>query len=253
MSSSRFQKPRVHLDCFQCACPLRGKPYDDTGVPTLNFGFKATSAAALRVFFLFCKHHLSVHKHRSRLRKQLRQARRALSPAEQKFAAQLLAQQLRSNVRFMHCKHIAFYLANDGEIDPSFFLRIAERYGKNCYLPRLHRDSSNRMAFLRYRSGDKLHKNRYGIPEPHIQNARLPAWALQLVLLPLVGFDRHGQRLGMGGGFYDRTFAFKRNSPYRKPLLIGLAHGIQEVPSLQVENWDIPLNGIVTEKMRLFF
>jgi 5-formyltetrahydrofolate cyclo-ligase len=101
---------------------------------------------------------------------------------------------------------------------------------------------------LRYRSDARLLDNRYGIPEPSIQEQQLPAWAMQVVLMPLVGFDRTGNRLGMGGGFYDRTFAFKRNRIHARPLLIGLAHSVQEVAALPTESWDMPLDLIATEK-----
>ena len=188
---------------------------------------------------------------RSSLRKQLRAARRALPPAKQKAAATGLARQLRSFLPLLRSRHIAFYLPNDGEIDPRPLIHFLERCGKQCYLPRLHADGSNRVWFVRYRSGEKLSDNRFGIPEPQLQKQQLPAWALQAVLMPLVGFDRRGNRLGMGGGFYDRTFAFKRQRPQSRPLLIGLAHSIQEVPALPTESWDMPLDIIATEKERL--
>lgn len=188
---------------------------------------------------------------RQSIRKQLRTARRALSPAQQKFAAHGLARQLRHFLPVLRSKHIAFYLPNDGEIDPRPLIRFLERCGKHCYLPRLHADGSNRVWFVRYRSGEKLSDNRYGIPEPQVQEQQLPAWAIQTVLMPLVGFDRSGNRLGMGGGFYDRTFAFKRLRPNSRPLLIGLAHSIQEVAALPTESWDMPLDIIATEKALL--
>jgi 5-formyltetrahydrofolate cyclo-ligase len=185
---------------------------------------------------------------RSSIRKQLRSARRALSPAQQKSAAAGLAKQLRHFLPVLRSKHIAFYLPNDGEIDPRPLISFLERCGKQCYLPRLHADGSNRVWFVRYRSGEKLSDNRFGIPEPRVQNQQLPAWAIQTVLMPLVGFDRNGNRLGMGGGFYDRTFAFKHQRPHSRPLLIGLAHSVQEVAALPTESWDMPLDMIATEK-----
>ena len=185
---------------------------------------------------------------RQSIRKQLRTARRALSPVQQKSASLALARQLRNFLPMLRSKHIAFYLPNDGEIDPCPLIRYLERRGKHCYLPRLHADGSNRVWFVRYHSGDKLQDNLYGIPEPLMSKQKIPAWALQTVLMPLVGFDRSGNRLGMGGGFYDRTFAFKRSRKNSRPLLIGLAHSIQEVPALPTESWDMPLDFIATEK-----
>jgi 5-formyltetrahydrofolate cyclo-ligase len=93
----------------------------------------------------------------------------------------------------------------------------------------------------------KLIKNRYGILEPPINNQRLtPTWSLDLVLMPLVAFDAKGNRLGMGAGFYDRTFDV-HNHPYRpKPKLLGLAYDFQETSGLKPEPWDVPLDYIVT-------
>lgn len=187
-------------------------------------------------------------KTRQQLRKALRAARRNLSPAQQKTAAAKLARQLRRCLPVLRATHIAFYLPNDGEIDPRPFVSALERMGKRCYLPRLHMDGSNRVWFVRYRHGDALSPNRYGIPEPHINQPILPAWALQVVLMPLVGFDSAGNRLGMGGGFYDRSFAFKRVRNTRKPLLVGLAHSVQEVPALPAEAWDMPVDYIATDE-----
>lgn len=188
---------------------------------------------------------------RKTLRRQLRAARRALSPRQQRLAGLGLARQLRPFLPLLKARHISFYLPNDGEIDARPLVRFLERCGKQCYLPRLHPDGSNRIYFIRWRAGEPLQKNHLGIPEPLLRAARLPAWALDVVLMPLVGFDNQGNRLGMGGGFYDRTFAFRKEPGRHKPLLVGLAHSIQEVPSLASENWDIPLDVIATENALL--
>lgn len=184
---------------------------------------------------------------RQRLRQQLRAARRGLTPRQQHLAAQGLARQLRHCLPLLRARHIAFYLPNDGEIDPRPLVRFLEKMGKQCYLPRLHPDNSRRVWFIRYRTGDALANNCYRIPEPLLHGERLPAWAMQVVLMPLVGFDRAGNRLGMGGGFYDRTFAFKAVRKNGRPLLIGLAHSVQEVPALPTASWDMPLDVIATE------
>lgn len=191
-----------------------------------------------------------IHPPESRqiLRKQLRRARRALSARQQQAAAQGLAHRLRTLLPLLRARHVAFYLPNDGEIDPRPLVHFLEKLGKRCYLPRLYPGDNNRVWFVRYRQGDALEDNRYGIPEPLLHGERLPAWAMQVVLMPLVGFDRAGNRLGMGGGFYDRTFGFKAGRKNGRPLLIGLAHSVQEVPALPTESWDMPLDVIATEK-----
>ncbi len=185
---------------------------------------------------------------RRELRRELRAARRALTPAQQRSAGLALTRRLRPFLPLLKARHVSFYLPNDGEIDARPLVNFLTRCGKRCYLPRLHPDGSNRIFFIRWHASEPLEKNHLGIPEPSLCGERLPAWALDVVLMPLVGFDRAGNRLGMGGGFYDRTFAFRQLPGRHKPLLIGLAHSVQEVPSLATENWDIPLDAIATEK-----
>ncbi len=178
------------------------------------------------------------------LRRQMRQQRRALDPLAQRRAAEGLRRSLGRSMLFRRARHIAFYLARDGEIDPAPLLALAARLGKHCYLPVV---AGQRMWFAGYQPGDRLHPNRFGIPEPRLlRGGHFPANRLDLVLTPLVAFDRQGGRLGMGGGFYDRSFAFKRRQPGR-PALVGLAHQFQEVARLPVEPWDIPLAAIATD------
>lgn len=220
-------------------------------MPTLNRrvqGYAGSGTPGTFSFPWFLRR-LTVSDERKRLRRQLRAARRALTPAEQRAAARGLLRQLRHWLPLLRAQHVAFYLPNDGEIDARALAALLQQRGKTCYLPRLYLDGSNRIVFLRYRDGDRLVRNHLGIPEPSLRQRALPAWALQVVLMPLVGFDRAGNRLGMGGGFYDRTFAFRRQR--HTPRLVGLAHSVQEVPSLAVQNWDIPLDVIVTERERL--
>lgn len=90
--------------------------------------------------------------------------------------------------------------------------------------------------------------NRFGIPEPDRNAKRLPSRLLSVVLLPLVGFDSDGNRLGMGGGFYDRTFGYAIHSSARRPRLIGVAYECQRsADGLPRRPWDVPLDGVVTE------
>ncbi len=181
------------------------------------------------------------------LRQQLRERRRQLGAAEQREASLRLDVQLRQQPAFANARHIAFYLANDGEISPRPSLRRLARQYRQCYLPCLNGQA---LLFRRYRPGQTLQRNRYGIPEPSNRRGnQRPVEALDIILLPLVGFDRSGNRLGMGGGFYDRSLAQLKQRPRQhRPLLIGLAHECQRVNQLPVQSWDIPLDGIATDR-----
>ena len=187
---------------------------------------------------------------RAQLRRQLRMQRRALSRHAQRQAAQGLYKQLAQHPLFRRTRQLALYLPNDGEIDPRPLLRAAQRRGKATYLPVLSPWPRSKMVFQRIRAGEPLLKNRFGIYEPRPnRKQQRKVWTLGLVLLPLVGFDRHGARLGMGGGFYDRSLAYLRmRKNWHKPTLLGLAHECQQVDRLAMASWDVPLQGTVTNK-----
>ncbi|HAR05138.1 MAG TPA: 5-formyltetrahydrofolate cyclo-ligase [Pseudomonas sp.] len=187
---------------------------------------------------------------RPALRRKLRQTRRQLSSAQQRHAGRRLYRQLSHHPLFRRARHIALYLPNDGEIDPRLLLRAAQRRGKATYLPVLNPWPRTRMVFQRIEPGERLRRNRFGIFEPVIRTARQRrVWALDLLLMPLVGFDGNGGRLGMGGGFYDRSLAYRaRRKKSHKPTLLGLAHECQRVDRLPLESWDVPLLGTVTDR-----
>ncbi len=169
------------------------------------------------------------------LRKQLRTLRRSLSRSQQERASFLIGRKLRLLSR--HGGKIACYLARDGEIAlPHTILKT-----QNTFLPCIH---PNPNIGLYFRTVGKTRMSRLKIPEPARGQPHL-AWQLDLILLPLVGFDQHGHRLGMGGGFYDRALADLARRP-RRPMLIGLAHDCQECPSVPQDPWDHPLDGIMT-------
>ena len=191
---------------------------------------------------------------RPQLRRLLRKARRSLTRSEQRQAAEGLYKQLAQDPYFRRAKHISLYLPTDGEIDPRLLLRAAQRRGKKTYLPVLSAWPRTKMVFQQIRPGEKLKPNRFRILEPRANLARQrKIWALDLVLLPLVGFDDVGGRLGMGGGFYDRSLAYlARRQNWRKPTLLGLAHECQKVERLAQASWDVPLQGTVTDKAWYF-
>lgn len=188
---------------------------------------------------------------RAQLRTRLRKQRRNISPSQQAQAAQSLFRQLAQHPLFLHAQHIALYSASDGEIDTQLLMREAWRRGKHVYLPVLARWPKTTMVFQRVRPvNQQWEKNRFGILQPRWCVADQRAvWALDAVFLPLVGFDRHGERLGMGGGFYDRCFAeLYQRDHIITPQRIGLAHECQCIEQLPVAPWDVPLHAVVTDQ-----
>lgn len=190
----------------------------------------------------------AAHDIKKQLRKKLRHVRREISETDRDQCSILMTQHFISSSYFTESQQIAFYVTHDGEIDPTHLLKRAWQLGKCCYLPVMTGKRSKQLYFVRYEAGESLDSNEYGILEPSLISSKHPIdpTALDLVLLPLVGFDLKGARLGMGAGCYDYTFAFRKTS--QKPLLIGLGYECQHCDLFPIESWDIPLDGVVTEK-----
>lgn len=188
---------------------------------------------------------------RQQLRKRMRNERRSLPAHDKKRFAGLLAKNLAKTNLFRNSQHIAFYIANDGELDLQPLMRIAWRMKKTCYLPILSPPFRQHMLyFAPYEEGDPLISNQYAIPEPKVSPRHwCPGRGLNLVLTPLVAFDVQGNRLGMGGGYYDRTFAYLRNhNRWLRPRLVGVAYDFQQVDQLESAAWDVPLSAIATPR-----
>ena len=186
---------------------------------------------------------------RNALRRSLRAQRNTLSAAQQLRAAQQLATRLATQPLFRVSRRIAVYLPNDGEIDPVPLMTRIWRMNKICYLPILSRLTHDRLWFAPFTPDTPLTQNRFGIFEPLTPaRNRISAQELDLILMPLVAFDTQGNRLGMGGGFYDKSLAFLRTRRvWRKPHLIGLAHDFQRVDKLTASAWDVPLQAVATD------
>ena len=183
---------------------------------------------------------------RRELRKNLRAARNALTSAMQHDAAQSIAYHLTCLEAYTRAKTIAGYLANDGEPDLTPMLSQCWRDNKQTTLPILHPFSKKHLLFVRYCSATAMTTNRFNIAEPMLNCADIRLLAQHdIILMPLVGFDAQGNRLGMGGGFYDRSLAALPASDTR-PVLVGIAHDCQQVEALPVASWDIPCDVIVT-------
>lgn len=183
---------------------------------------------------------------RHTLRQQIRQQRRTLSAEQQTQAAHNLLARFQQSPTFSQAQHVALYLAYDGEIDTQPLIHWLWQQGKHVYLPVLHPFSPGHLLFLHYTATTPMHTNRYGIAEPKLDvRAVKPVMELDLIGTPLVAFDDTGQRLGMGGGYYDRTLNPWHQRRYG-PQPVGLAHDCQQVNVLPTEAWDVPLPDILT-------
>jgi len=141
-------------------------------------------------------------------------------------------------------------MANDGELDPCYLMGDAWARGKICYLPVLMHTHDKSLLFARYEPDASMVYNQFGIPEPSVgARHKIKARNLDLIIMPLVAFDKMGNRIGMGGGYYDRTLAFlNARTRWYKPRLVGIGYSFQQVVSINSESWDVPLSYIATEK-----
>ena len=182
------------------------------------------------------------------LRHDLRQRRRDLAPAVRIDAADQLATRLLTLPFAPERGHVGGYWAMDGEIALHRWQLTLPPTVTYC-LPVLH---GQVLRFAPWRPGQPLRQNRYGIPEPDLDVAdTVDATGMDLVVTPLVGFDARGGRLGMGGGWYDRSFAFRHAQP-APPWLVGAAFAVQQVNALPIASWDVAVDAICTETDTLF-
>jgi 5-formyltetrahydrofolate cyclo-ligase len=188
----------------------------------------------------------NLQRSRRELRHKVLARRNAVPALVARHAAESAGRHLAASAPFRAAEHVAGYVALAGELDPAPLLHTALGTGKAVYLPCvLH---AQRMEFVRWQASDPLQPNRFGILEPTPDPTRMLApEVLDLVLVPLLGFDAHGNRLGFGGGYYDRTFAFKHDGS-ACPLLCGYAYAWQETAALKAADWDVRLDAVVTER-----
>ena len=191
--------------------------------------------------------HIGLSMNKSELRKLIRQQRRSLSKAQRQSASRGLLRQLRSAPEYLTAKRVAVYLTNDGEIDTQWLIQDLHQRRREIYLPVLHPLRKGHLAFIHYQKNTVMSRNRFGISEPSFsRNKAVSARFIRLICLPLVAFDDRGNRLGMGGGFYDRTLEFVHEKG-KTPLLVGCAYDFQRISMLPAESWDIPLKLIATD------
>ena len=183
---------------------------------------------------------------RNQIRHNIRSARRTLTDAQQRTDAQKLLHHLIKLDKLQQSQHIAVSLAFDGEVDTQPFIQWCWQNNKQVYLPVVNPLNKGHLLFLHYTATTEMVANHYGILEPKLDQRHIrPVEQLDIIFTPLVAFDKQGNRIGMGGGYYDRTLApwfEKQTGPYP----IGLAHDCQQVEKLPIESWDVPLPEVIT-------
>ena len=208
----------------------------------------------------------NISTQRDQIRKTVRSTRKALTAQQQALASSQLLTHLKKHPKIHQAQHLSVTLAYDGEIDLNPFIEWCWEQNKQLYLPVVHPNKIGQIVFLAYQSTTKMTINRYGIEEPLIvnrealtENKSLFEQAetcstenLDVILTPLVAFDQKGNRIGMGGGYYDRLLApwfIDKQGPYP----IGLAHDCQYVNQLPIQDWDVPLPEIITPSEHFYF
>ncbi len=190
------------------------------------------------------------------LRRKIRQQRRELSPNLRHQAQFAIVRQIRKQPFFLHAKKVGLYLDAFGEVPTQALIRLCLQLRKSIYLPVVIAiDQPLAWAQIHKRSHLRMTRHRFGMRQPTKQRGALVT-DLDVLFMPLVAFDRAGHRLGMGGGFYDRSLSHCQKKPihgkrhhgyhHKKPFRIGLAYDFQCVDQLQVNPWDIPLHAVTT-------
>lgn len=180
---------------------------------------------------------------RQQLRRQIRKTRSNLTALQQCQAELSITEQALALIFEKSAQNIALYLSFDGEISTQKLIASLWRQQRNVYLPVLHPFCRHHLLFLHYMPHTPLVKNQFGILEPALNvNNVLPTNELDIIFTPLVAFDKQGNRLGMGGGFYDHTL---QNWQQKSFIPVGLAHQCQQVEQLPIASWDMPLERIL--------
>ena len=182
---------------------------------------------------------------KAQLRRALKAARAAIAPRDRHHAAHAARRFARPLL--LRARRIGFYAPHGAEFDLGPLLDAAMDLRCACYLPIVPRRGQRVLRFARVRPDSRYTRNRFGIREP-VDPRPLAANRLDLLFVPLVGVDDAGYRLGMGGGYYDATLAYRaRRKAWKKPLLIGVGYVCQRVPALPHAPWDAPLDGLLSE------
>lgn len=188
---------------------------------------------------------------KAQLRQRFRNLRQNLSLEQQQQAALDFSKQITQSNLFQY-KTFACYLAQDGELDMMPLIEELWRHDKSVLLPVIKHDyENNSLDFKSYAFETKLALNQYQIFEPLDSPVELIE-NIDVIFLPLVAFDQSGTRLGMGGGFYDRTLANLKHHQAKKPVLIGVGHACQKADAKLIsDTWDVKLHAVMTDKEQI--
>lgn len=190
---------------------------------------------------------------REQIRRSTRQRRRTLTAEQRHEAALAACNTLASSKLLRPGSRVGIYLSVRGELDTAPIIALARERGCRLYVPVIDRPRSGDMMFAAL-DESLLQDNRVGIPEPQRPHALVAGRLLDLVFVPIVAFGPRGERLGTGGGYYDRAFAYlRRRVSWLKPRLVGLAYDWQRVDELISHHWDVPLTAVVTDAGVLHF
>ncbi|MEE4244382.1 MAG: 5-formyltetrahydrofolate cyclo-ligase [Kangiellaceae bacterium] len=190
--------------------------------------------------------HLHEQFNKAAVRDLIRQRRHAIPTTQQITDANALVAQWQRLSDVLEVNKIALYLSQDGELNLAPLIESLWASNKQLFLPVLRPLAPNRLWFAPYHKSSQLVKNKYNIDEPDcLPNQFIAPSKLDIIICPLVGFDQSGGRLGMGGGFYDRTLQYLLTYDTR-PRFVGVAYQQQRVDKIPMERWDIRLDAVLT-------
>ena len=207
-------------------------------------------ASTVRAEDVFIHAHSINMKSALETRKRIRLQRAKLSSDDQEKAANLIYDKIIELGLLNRHQKFACYLPSQGEINTHRLIEKLWLHRKQCFLPVLHWSKQNKLEFLPFTPETTLAANRYGILEPRYQSPLIQTiWTLDIIFMPLVAFDSSCNRVGMGGGYYDRTLHFLlKRKIWHKPKLIGLAYEFQKINPITTQPWDVSLDIVITDQ-----
>jgi 5-formyltetrahydrofolate cyclo-ligase len=188
---------------------------------------------------------ISINDTNAKLRSAALEARRSLTENDRRNASSKICERIIHSHEFMSARLIACYLPTSDEVDPTAVIQRAWCANKRVFVPVI--DTHGTMNFCEVTPDTVITRNHYGIWEP-VSGMFANTRSLDIVVTPLAAFDIHNNRIGMGGGYYDRCFRFLRNRrKWLRPKLIGAAFACQEAKNITPNSWDVPLYRVVTD------